>query len=134
YRIGVPLPIAGVTHKTSEGYVRKVEMGKSIHFDQVATDWRENRYVRWAYRFDKDSFPPGALDDHVMIGGHYFDLLDTVYRLTPKGVNTTELSITMHYRVSTQFNWYADGVARALIGNFEQVILEFYRRRAVAGH
>lgn len=37
----------------------------------------------------------------------------------------------MRYRVSTQFNWYADGVARFLNGNFEEVILDSYRRRAV---
>jgi hypothetical protein len=130
YRIGVPPPIAGVTHTTPDGFVRKISMGKSIHFDQVATHWQENRYVRWVYRFEKDSFPPKALDDHVTIGGHYFDLLDTSYTLTPMAAQTTELSITMHYRVSTQFNWYADGVAKFLIGNFEEVILDFYRRRA----
>lgn len=132
YRIGVPPPMAGVTHKTPEGFVRKVTMGKSIHFDQVAAEWQENRYVRWTYRFAPDSFPPHALDDHVAIGGHYFDLLDTAYTLTPTGAGTTNLSVTMRYRVSTQFNWYADGVARVLIGNFEEVILDFYRRRAMA--
>jgi hypothetical protein len=131
YRIGVPLPIAGVTHETPEGFVRKVSMGKSIHFEQVATGWQENRFVRWIYRFDENSFPPNALDDHVTIGGHYFDLLDTSYALHPTGPQTTELSITMRYRVSTQFNWYADGVAKFLIGNFEEVILDFYRRRAI---
>jgi hypothetical protein len=131
YRIGVPLPIAGVTHQTPTGFVRNVTMGKSIHFEQVATEWQENRYVRWRYRFEKDSFPPNALDDHVTIGGDYFDLLDTAYKLNPTVAGATELSITMRYRVSTQFNWYADGVARFLIGNFEEVILDFYRRRAV---
>ena len=130
YRIGVPLPIAGVTQKTPTGFVRKVSMGKSIHFDQVAVEWKENRYVRWTYRFEKDSFPPNALDDHVAIGGHYFDLLDTAYTLTPTGAHTTKLSITMQYRVSTQFNWYADAVATFLIGNFQEVILDFYRRRS----
>jgi hypothetical protein len=131
YRIGVPLPIAGVTQQTPTGFVRKISMGKSIHFEQVAAEWRENQFVRWTYRFDKDSFPPRALDDHVTIGGHYFDLLDTTYKLHPTGPQLTELTITMSYRVSTQFNWYADSVARFLIGNFEEVILEFYRRRAI---
>lgn len=131
YRIGVPPPIAGVTHETSEGFVRKISMGKSIHFDQIATDWQENRYVRWTYRFKSDSFPPKALDDHVTIGGHYFDLVDTAYTLVPTDARTTELRITMHYRVSTQFNWYAQGVARFLIGNFEEVILGFYRARTM---
>lgn len=131
YRIGVPLPLAGTTHLTREGHVRKVTMGKSVHFEQVATEWQENRHVRWIYRFDETSFPPGALDDHVKIGGHYFDLLDTEYTLVPRTENATELKITMRYRVSTQFNWYADRVAMALIGNFEEVILDFYRRRSV---
>ena len=108
-------------------------MGKSVHFEQVVSESRENRYVRWTYRFSEDSFPPHALDDHVIIGGHYFDVLDTAYTLTPSGPESTELNIRMSYRVSTQFNWYADAVARFLIGNFEDVILEFYRRRAVQG-
>ena len=56
-------------------------MGKGIHFDQVATEWRENERVSWRYRFAADSFPAGALDDHVRIGGHYFDLGETQYSL-----------------------------------------------------
>jgi len=130
YRIGVPLPIAGVTTRTSDGLVRKVTMGKSIHFDQVASEWSENRFVRWTYHFDKDSFPPNALDDHVTIGGQYFDILDTAYTLEPRSALATKLSITIRYRINTQFNWYADGVAQILIGNFEEVILRFYGRRA----
>ncbi len=96
---------------------------------RVASDWRENSYVKWNYRFAADSIPPGALDDHVKIGGAYFDLIDTVYTLAPKG-NATELTISMKYRVSTQFNWYAKRVAALLFGNFEEVILDFYARRA----
>jgi hypothetical protein len=130
YRIGVPLPIAGVSQQTPTGWVRRITMGKSIHFDQIATDWQANRHVRWTYRFEADSFPPHALDDHVKIGGHYFDLIDTEYLLTPVTEQQTQLHIRMHYRVSTQFNWYAAAVANLLIGNFEEVILNFYQRRA----
>jgi len=130
YRIGVPLPIAGVTEQTSAGLVRHVAMGKSIHFDQFSTDWKENQFVRWQYRFSSDSFPPNALDDHVRIGGQYFDLIDTEYSITPTDSHHSELRIRMHYRVSTQFNWYANGVAQLLMGNFEDVILKFYRERS----
>jgi hypothetical protein len=132
YRIGVPLPIAGVTEQTPTGLVRKVTMGKSVHFDQVIADWDENRYVRFTYRFYEDSFPPNALDEHVRIGGYYFDLIDTSYRLTPQDDGSSTLAIRMSYRVSTQFNWYANRVAEVLIGNFEETILEFYRNRSVA--
>ena len=129
YRIGVPMPLAGVTQQTPTGLVRKITMGKGIHFDQVVAEWQENKYVRWTYRFDDDSFPPRALDDHVKIGGLYFDFKDTSYTLTPRGEGT-ELTLRMQYRVSTQFNWYADAVARLLLGNVEEVLLDFYRQRS----
>jgi hypothetical protein len=130
YRIGVPLPEAGVTHQSGNELVRAVTMGKSIHFEQRSSEWRANEFVRWTYRFADDSFPPHALDDHVKIGGDYFDILDTTYILIPQSNDTTQLKIQMTYRVSTDFDWYANGVAQLLIGNFGDVILDFYRVRA----
>lgn len=131
YRIGVPLPKAGVSERTAEGMVRRITMGSGIYFDQVAMDWQPNRHVRWANRFAPDSFPPNALDDHVKIGGRYFDIGDTEYTLKPLGA-ATELRMTVHYRLSTSFNWYAGPILDFLIGNFEDVILGFYARRAEA--
>ncbi len=129
YRIGVPLPISGETVLEGGQPVRKVRMDRNVYFDQVATEWEPTHRVHWNYRFYPDSFPSGALDDHVLIGGHYFDLLGTTYTLTPVG-EKTRLAIEMRYRVSTQFNWYADPIAQWLIGNFSDVILEFYRNRS----
>jgi hypothetical protein len=109
--------------------LRHVTMGKGIHFDQVAVEWDENRAVTWAYRFTPDSFPPRALDDHVRIGGEYFDLGATRYLLVPEA-GGTQLRITMRYRVSTGFNWYAGPIADWLVGDFAEVILAFYGARA----
>ena len=131
YRIGVPTPRAGVTRRTDRGLVREVTMGKGIRFDQRITHWTPGRYVRFEYDFAPDSFPPRALDDHVKIGGHYFDLVDTAYALEPQG-DGTRLTISMRYRVSTQFNWYAEPLARWLVGDFEDTILRFYKRRSEA--
>jgi hypothetical protein len=132
YRIGVPLPEAGVTARLDDGknLVRHITMGKKIHFEQRSNEWRENQFVHWKYRFADDSFPPHALDDHVKIGGDFFDIIDTRYSLAPLTDGTTQLSVKIHYRVSTDFNWYANGVAKLLIGNFEDVILDFYRVRS----
>ncbi len=130
YRIGVPLPTAGVTEVIGESHVRHVTMGKGIHFDQVATVWQPNRRVIWSYRFNKESFPPQAIDDHVRIGGEYFDLIDTEYSLTTTG-EQTQLRIRMSFRVSTRFNWYARPITEFLVGNFEEVILNFYANRTM---
>jgi hypothetical protein len=129
YRIGVPLPRSAVTETQSGTLIRHITMGKSIQFDQVSADWIANQRVLWTYRFTADSFPPHALDDHVRIGGTYFDVLDTEYRLreVPSG---TELSVSMRYRVSTNFNWYVRPIAAFLVGDFETTALHFYARRA----
>jgi hypothetical protein len=46
----------------------------------------------------------------------------------------TEIRASMHYRVSTNFNWYVRPIAAFLVGNFEQTALTFYARRAAAAH
>ena len=129
YRIGVPMPVAGVTVDTPEGRVRKVQWQKGVRFEEIVTDWQPGRRVQWRYRFSPDSFPPGALDDHVVIGGHYFDLRDSAYTLTPRD-GGTELRIDVSWRVSTRFNWYADRVAQFLLGDFSEHILRFYKGRS----
>jgi hypothetical protein len=133
YRIGVPLPHSALTTLVDGKEVRHITMGKGIRFDQVASDWEPNRRVRWLYRFRGDSFPAGALDDHVRIGGAYFDVLDTEYTLRQVS-GGTELRARMSYRVSTPFNWYAQPIAQLLVGNFEEAALHFYARRAVTAH
>jgi uncharacterized protein YndB with AHSA1/START domain len=129
YRIGVPLPLSAMTETRDGVRVRHVVMGKGIEFDQIIVDWDIERRVRYTYRFTEDSFPPRALDDHIRIGGDYFDLHDTEYLLEPT-LDGTRVTTRISYRVSTHFNWYARAVARFLVGNFEETALAFYARRA----
>lgn len=129
YRIGVPLPRSAVTKERGGERMRHIEMGRGITFDQLVVDWEPPRRVRYTYRFTPESFPPRALDEHVRIGGPYFDLHDTEYRLEP-AAGGTRLTVRMSYRVSTHFNWYARFVARILVGNFEETALAFYAGRA----
>lgn len=128
-RIGVPMPISGTTRQTPDGLVRESRWGKHVHFDELIQDWQPGHYVRWTYRFAPDSFPRDALDDHVVIGGHYFDVIDTSFTLVPDG-DATRVSTQVHYRISTQFNFYANWVARLLLGNLSEVGLRLYKLRS----
>lgn len=131
WRIGVPFPQEAVTVDTREGRVRKLRWDKGVHFDEPILDWVANRYIRWRYVFAADSIPSGALDEHVLIGGRHFDLVDTSYRLTPEP-GGTRLAIHVSWRVSTHFNAYAGAWADLLVGDAARTILAFYQRRAEA--
>ena len=71
------------------------------------------------------------LDEHVVIGGHYFDVVDTSYTLRARG-DATELTVRMSYRISTNFNWYARPVMQLLLGDLAQRNVEYYRQRSEA--
>jgi uncharacterized protein YndB with AHSA1/START domain len=133
FRIGVPVPLEGQLLEgrglDSPMPARRVRMAKNVYFDEVVTDVLPNERIRWTYEFYPDSFPPNALDDHVRVGGLYFDVRDTSYTLTPRG-DTTELAMRIDVRVSTHFNWYANPVARFLIGNLAESNLGYYKRRS----
>jgi hypothetical protein len=131
YRIGLPLPQSAQTIKTVQGRVRKLRWDRGVKFDEPISDWRENRYIRWTYSFPPGAIPADALDEHVVIGGRYFDLVDTSYQLTPQG-EETRLDIHVTYRISTNFNWYAETWGRVLVDDAAGTILGFYKRRAEA--
>lgn len=131
WQIGVPYPLQALTVMTPAGRVRKLQWQHGVHFDEPILDWQENRFIRWSYRFAPDSIPPGALDEHVRVGGTYFDLVDTSYALQPEG-DGTRMSIRVGYRVTTGFNWYAGPLARELVGNAAETILHFYKVRSEA--
>jgi hypothetical protein len=130
FRIGVPLPLEGAL-LDGDTATRRVRMGKNVYFDEVITDSRPNEHVRWTYRFYPDSFPRYALDEHVVVGGRYFDVHHTSYTLMPRG-DSTEVRMQIGFRVSTRFNWYARPVARFLIGNLMESNLAYYRARSEA--
>lgn len=128
--IGVPYPLEGFTQTQPDGSrIRKSHWQKNVSFDEPITQWDENRLVKWTYDFKPNSFPAGALDDHVMIGGKYFDLIDTSYQLTPEN-NGTRLTVSVHYRISTNFNWYASQVGQLLIDSAAKTFLKLYKRRS----
>jgi hypothetical protein len=105
-------------------------MGAGVNFSALVTDRIEDRSITWRYRFTPDSFPKGSLDEHVKIGGQYFDLYDTTFNLEAISGNFTELEIISHYRVTTDVNFYGVPVARFIARDFMSAILRLYKLRS----
>jgi uncharacterized protein YndB with AHSA1/START domain len=129
YRIGVPYPIEARTVEGRVGGKRALLWQRGVSFEEEITAWEPNRHIAWTYKFGPDSFPPGSLDDHIVIGGRYFDLETTSYTLQPEQ-GGTRLSILVRTRVTTNFNWYAGFWADALVSDTAAAILRFYKLRS----
>lgn len=128
--IGVPRPMEGVNVVGPDGEVRYSKWERGVSFRAVVTERVEQASITWRYVFDEDSFPPGAMDEHVAIGGRYFDIGDTTFNLRPAPGERTELEIVAHYRVTTRFNFYAVPAATILGKDFMATLLGFYKHRS----
>ncbi len=129
YGIGVPYPVGAKTELEEVGGIRKSKWQKGVSFDEVIVKIEKNKYIEWTYNFDDSSFPPGSLDDHIKIGGVYFDLENTSYTINPENGGIS-LTMDVTYRVTTNFNWYSRLWADFFIGDTMDTLLKFYKTRA----
>jgi hypothetical protein len=128
--IGVPRPVEGVNVMTPAGEVRHSKWERGVNFSAYVTERTEDRSITWRYMFTPDSFPKGSLDEHVKIGGQYFNLYDTTFNLTPVSADVTKLEIISHYQVTTDINFYAVPIARFIAQDFMSTILQLYKLRS----
>ncbi len=73
--LGVPRPLEARMDGSSDARVRYTKWEKGVSFQERIVDWNENESMYWEFEFPPGSVPPGALDDHVAIGGAFFDLV-----------------------------------------------------------
>ncbi len=128
--IGVPRPLEGFNVMTPQGEVRYSKWERGVNFSALVTERIEDRSITWRYKFTPDSFPEGSMDEHVKIGGQYFDLYDTTFNLVPVSENLTKLEIISHYRVATDVDFYGVPVARLIAHDFMSTILHLYKLRS----
>jgi hypothetical protein len=91
--------------------------------------WEPGRRIAFTIKADTDHIPPNTLDEHVTIGGRYFDVLDGEYTLERLSNGDVMLRLTSHQRLSTDFNGYAGLWTDAVMQNLQTSILQVIQHR-----
>jgi hypothetical protein len=126
---GVPKPIDARLDRPGVGGMRHVQWGGGIRFGEEIVRWEEERHLAWRFRFTADSVP-AAIEQHVRVDAGYLSIDEGNYRLEPLPGGRTRLTLTTHYRVSTNLNGYAAWWGRILIGDFHRNVLKVITGRA----
>jgi hypothetical protein len=128
--IGFPRPIEATLNSEGIGGVRHATFAGNVLFIETIDVWEPKRQLGFSIRADTSSIPPTTLDEHVTVGGPYFDVFYGEYILEPLDGGNTRLCLISRHRVSTDFNWYArlwtDGVMR----DVQQSILYVIKNRS----
>ena len=128
-RIGFPDPVEATLSHEGVGGVRHATFAGGVLFLETVDAWEPERRLAFSIAAQTDQIPNTTLDEHVRIGGPYFDVLRGEYRLESFPNGMTRLHLSSRHRVSTDFNWYAHLWTDAVMADLQKRILYVVRQR-----
>ncbi|MDO7853846.1 hypothetical protein [Hymenobacter convexus] len=128
--IGVPKPLDGALDHDGIGGIRRITWEKGIRFQERITAWHDSTGFAYDIDVDPASIPPTTLDEHVMIGGEYFDVVRGSYALVPAGAGHYRVTLTCTYRITTNLPTYSRWWADFVLNDFNAMILEVIQHRS----
>jgi hypothetical protein len=128
--MGFPRPLSAEIDREEVGGVRRARFAGGVLFLETVTGLAVDSLLSFTIHAQTDSIPSGTLDEHVTIGGPYFDVLQGAYRIEPLGADSVRLHLESRLRVSTHFNWYAALWADGVMGSIQRNILVVEKVRA----
>jgi hypothetical protein len=129
HAIGFPDPIEATLSHEGVGGVRKASFMGNLVFIETVDAWEPGQRLGFTIAADTDKIPPTTLDEHVRIGGPYFEVLRGEYRLEPVSKNVTRLHLSSQHRLSTDFNRYAHLWTDAVMSDLQKRILNVVQHR-----
>ena len=132
HAIGVPKPMDGRLDHDGVGGIRNITWKKGIQFQEKIKSWKQGQAFSYDIHVDPASIPPKTLDEHVMVGGRYFDVIEGGYSIDPLPENRSMLTLRVKYRVTTTFNAYGRWWVDFLLDDFNRMILEVIKKRSEA--
>jgi hypothetical protein len=131
--IGFPAPIEATLSYRGVGGVRHATFAGGVLFIENVDVWEPERRLAFSIHAQSAQIPPTTLDEHVTVGGPFFDVLRGVYELEPLPNGVTRLHLSSQERVSTDFDWYAHLWTDAVMRDLQNTILQVIRHRCEAG-
>jgi hypothetical protein len=129
HEIGFPRPIEATLSHEGVGGVRHATFEHGLLFIETVTAWEPDRLLAFSIRADTADIPPTTLDQHVTVGGRYFDVLNGMYCIEDAGHGDVILHLESQERLSTDFNSYAGLWSDAVMRSLQQSILEVVKNR-----
>ncbi len=126
--LGVPKPTAAVWEEGENGAVRHSYWSDEVHFLERITAYDPARRIAWDFEFPEGWAPEGIEDQHVKVGGPYFDVLRGEYVLEEKD-GKTQLTLTSWTYDGSGMGVYAEFWHNFFFDDFHDVILHVVKAR-----
>lgn len=128
--LGFPRPVKAELDFEGVGAYREAVFTKGLVFHETVTEYKDNKKMVFTIKAYPHEIPSTTLDEHVVIGGDYFDVLNGTYELEqlPNGLN--RLHLYSHFKMNTTFNFYAGWWGKWIMKDIQNNILQVEKKRA----
>jgi hypothetical protein len=128
--IGIPRPLQATLSRPGVGAVRDARFVEGIRFRETVTRYEPGKSLAFTIAVDPASIAPGTLDEHVRVGGPYFDAEYGEFRIEPQPAGGVLLHLLSRHRVATHFNFYARLWTDAIMRDLQDGICAIIRDRS----
>lgn len=130
YRLGFPKPKAATLDYEGVAGKRVATFERDVSFFEVIETWAPPETLSFTIEADPAFIPANAFDEHIIVGGRFYDVLDGRYHIERLSPARCRLHLTSTHRLGSNFNSYAGWWSEVIMSEIQTTILEVIARRA----
>lgn len=128
--LGLPRPVKAELNFEGVGAYREAIFTNGLVFHETVTEYTDNEKMVFSIKAYPHEIPSTTLDEHVLIGGNYFDVLNGTYELEQLENGKHRLHLYSRFKLNTTFNFYAGWWAKWIMQDIQNNILQVEKQRA----
>lgn len=131
-RLGIPRPLYAELDFEGINARREAVFSGGVVFDEVVTAYAHEELMTFTISANAVDIPSTTFDEHVLIGGEYFDVLEGKYALETLENGNVRLHLSSTFKLNTTFNFYAGVWASWIMKDIQNNILRVIKKRSEA--
>ncbi|WP_290803633.1 hypothetical protein [Flavobacterium sp.] len=128
--LGFPKPVKAELDTLAIGGFRKAIFERGLIFNETVTQYEDQKLMTFQIKANTFEIPSTTLDEHILIGGAYFDMLNGTYELKMTGKNQYKLILYSNFSMKTTFNSYASIWGNWIMKDIQNNILKVIKSRS----
>ena len=126
----IPRPIKAELDFEGVGAQRKAIFAGGLVFDEKVLKYEHQQFMNFSIKANTFEIPSTTFDEHILIGGEFFDVLQGTYRLEKIDDSKFRLHLVSEFKMNTTFNFYASIWGRWIMKDIQENILEVIKTRS----
>ena len=131
--LGIPRPIKAELNFEGIHAERKAIFTGGLIFTEIVTAYKHQELMEFSIEPNTGEIPSTTFDEHILIGGKYFDVLKGTYAIERVNENEVKLKLWSEFEVNTTFNFYSGLWAKWIMSDIQNNILTVIKTRCEQG-